>query len=876
MNSEVVKAMTNLKSKNYFHLRNQQITYIPTIEDDQIDYMCQDYLIDGQRHIVKEAFRRDPQDENSRYAFEVCFKLRYLKHRFMDPRKANRYTTGIWKMRDLVENEVICPFALFINGRFIPWECMSIAIGKENYYLLANNGEWGEEFDDVLKNVKFAQIVSLPSHFKYDVGPRDVFLDNFALSFNIDGYYNGTYADKVLGNNESYYRFYTDPETNHISFKRYDKDSGLTYTADKIEFDDIDMRRLQIAGDNVLLFSDGLFAGGHRKNIVKAYDSEHRDEATKKVTPCLEFVTDNNINPIDHFVISTDSNMVTVDYMENKVYTGVTTEVEYTVFINYHNTPNVNNDALPELGYYEETLRNGEKNYHDMLSSDFGNDPYSGGSSCSMLIWKTDVPGDNPRLVGYDENLKDFLIGILRYNTSLLNDAIASTSNLKIEQHTGAWLKSITGKDGIAVIPRRHNIMCDEHILILVNGELYKLYYTCTEHANKYSIPVQDIEDDDVIEFLRFQNVNNLTGSLVLNKDDEYINYSTDVINDEMILFSTETDKDYFDFPEDGLQHFPVDYRILKDEKGYTKVELEDEFYYGKKLTVAYKNRYRHFTYILKGTTSQYTVNLGNKFMYCNDYSKFLVFYNGRRLGSDQYRLTLPVRPTTPFSKFDIYLTLPIVDGDRLDIIYVPSLMKDIFMEYTLDDSGNIIIDKDLLNYDLSKDLFMVWINGCKIPKSNIRDINTTQIAVTHNFKSVNTVCVTKYIPDIEEITEAMDIVFDSGNTGSLWDNITESYLNSEDEANLHKLLGITVDEFDKSEESIYANAVPIRSIMYELIREQYVMNPRVDTTNAFIYDYQDVDTTAIDGRDSEENAILPVVDGNMEDNLDGVDRIWP
>ena len=63
---------------------------------------------------------------------------------------------------------------------------------------------------------------------------------------------------------------------------------------------------------------------------------------------------------------------------------------------------------------------------------------------------------------------------------------------------------------------------------------------------------------------------------------------------------------------------------------------------------------------------------------------------------------------------------------------------------------------------------------------------------------------------------------------------------------------------------------------MFELIREQYIMNPRVDITNAFIYDYQDVDTTAIDHRDKDNNAILMVNDANRQDNLDNVERPWP
>ena len=252
--------------------------------------------------------------------------------------------------------------------------------------------------------------------------------------------------------------------------------------------------------------------------------------------------------------------------------------------------------------------------------------------------------------------------------------------------------------------------------------------------------------------------------------------------------------------------------------------------------------------------------------MYCNQYSKYLVFYNGRRLGSDHYRLTLPVRTTTPFYKFDIYLSLPCREGDRLDVIYVPSMFKDICMIPSIPVSGDIVVDKSELGYNLSTDLYMVWVNGKKIPKEQVVDIDSTHMRIISDVQTTETVCITQYIPDIDVLIQPFR------ENEALWDQVTAK-LTKED---IEKLLSINGIDINNVEESIYANAVNIRSIMFELIREQYIMNPRVDITGPFIYDYQDVDTTAIESRDEDGCAILPVNDSNRHDNLDNVERPWP
>ena len=347
---------------------------------------------------------------------------------------------------------------------------------------------------------------------------------------------------------------------------------------------------------------------------------------------------------------------------------------------------------------------------------------------------------------------------------------------------------------------------------------------------------------------------------VIVNSNDGYINYSEDYINENIAFFSTEYSGAAYEYPEGGSQHFEVAYTLQKNQYGMTRVVLNDPYYYGKELTMTYKNRFKWETFIIEGLgdKNECVINLGDKFKYCNQYNRYIVFLNNTRLSSDHYRLVLPVRPTTPFSEFKIYLTIPVSDGDRLDILYTSALFQDIIVKDTIDTSGDIVIDKSILDYGLSTDLYMIWINGKKIAQSNISNIDTTHIRVTSDEQSTHSLCITKFIPSIEEI----DKVFDENS--ALWDTITSTMTADE----INKLLGIKTNTITDTEADRYSGAADIRSVMNELIRDEFIANPSIDISGPFVYDYIDIDSTIVTGYDSGNNAMLDTNDANHDDNL--------
>lgn len=810
---QIIENINLHKTKSAGPLKSQQITYIPTVEDDQIECTVPSYLIDGKRTLLNQGY-------------ELCFKLNYLKFKSMLPRKAINYKTGIWSIHHLVSENVIQPIMLFINGKFIPWDCIDIAIGQENYFIVIDSRRDMHYVVDLVRDPKYATIVTLPSHVVCERFYPEMD-ENVLFAFN-------DFGDFDSGN--IHYAFRNSTDAHHMMFHYWVTEGDVN------AFPIFTDTSIKMTGENVILFVNGLFSSGTRKKLKRAHDSS----TTSSIRPCYDLIEsdeDVGVNPNVKF----DSTLLTISEGTNEN----NDRYNFAVFINSKYTPNADNISRVSTTYIAPMIQSqnvGEEvpEYLEDLQKPF------------------ELTMDRNK--SYETNVAEAIKTMLSYNASLFNPVFLEKSNLVIEEYSAEWVMANLRDDGTIIIPRQHSAMIDEFIIMLVNGSLYKYYKMAKYKANQYIVPIQDINYDDTIELLRFQNVNNGVTDLTVHADDGFYNYSAEIINEDMVLFSTETDLDHFEFPEDGLQHFPVEYSLETNEDGFIKITLANEFYYDKPLKVAYKNRFQHFWFNLTETTDKYTVNLEDKFMYCNDYSKYLVFYNGRRLGSDHFRLTLPVRPTTPFNTFDIYLTLPIREGDRLDVIYVPSLMSDAIMKPEVPVSGDIVIDKSIINYGLSTDLYMIWLNGKKVPASHIYDIDSSHLRILTDEETTETLCITKYIPDIDVLTD----VFKENE--ALWDTIIAQLSNEE----IYKLLGINGVDLTNTEESLYANAIGIRAIMYELIREQFIMNPRVDITGPFIYDYQDVDQSVIESYDSGGNALLTVADANNTDNLDNVERPWP
>ena len=811
----LIENINQYKVKNSDRLIDEQEAYIPRLEDGQVECITTSYLLNGVRNIINQKS-------------EGCIRLKYLRSKPMHPRKTIKYKSNIWDYKDLIKDNVIYPFMLFINGVFIPWGKIKVVLGYEHNYLVIDFSE--EPLSDFVLGMGHAQIISLPANASYY--DSNIELDEYTIfSFNSNGqldFDNPSYIFKIN-------------KYSHIAFNIYQTNSGVN------AFPIVNNTNIKLSEKNVMLFCEGYPAIGDLEKLKFAHEKNANEQTEGHNGPYLEFTTQDgilNINPLIKF----DSNLLTIGDGTNEVGFNYT----ILVFINTKYTESADNitrastDAIIPLVQNENAgLETPE--YYNNLKSSF-----------EMKMSKEKK---------YSENVADAIKTMLSYNSSFFNQTFLANSNVEVIHKSGDEFLSTLNSDGTVTYLRNCMNDNDEHMIILVNGELYKYYHLITTKNNKITIPVQDIYESDSIEIIKFKNVNNNVYDTALTTNGEYHNYHESIINDRMRLFSTLSNQAVYEYPIDGLEHFQVDYTLEYDDSGKMRINLDDKFYYNKHLKIAYENRFCHFRKVFTDINkNEYSVDLDTTFMYCNDYKKYLVFYNGRRLNADKFRLVLPVRPTTPFYEFKIYLSTPICEGDQLDIFYLPCLMDDISIIPEINKSGYITIDKSNLGYGVSTDLYMVWINGKKVPKSNIVDIDSTKMRVITDVGSINSAAITKCIPDIADISD----VFKENE--ALWDTITSQL--SEEE--IYTLLGINGQTITNTENNVYENTFNIKSVMYELIREQYMMNKNVDITNPFVYDYMDIDTSAVEKFDEEGNAIIPTGDSNKQDNIDNVDRPWP
>lgn len=810
--NHIIETITNYKTKSADPIRDQQVAYIPRLVDDMIDYVIPYYILEGRRVIANVTN-------------QMFVKLRYLKFVSMPPSRMLQYRHSINSMIDLVNNNIIIPFIVFINGYFIPWEYINIVMDADNYYIVFN-GNQDKYYADLYKACDFIQILMLPEYAEY---VSEYTGNSYDAMFTFDEF--GQFNPDTIK-----YAFIPKNAKYRINFNYWHS------TTDVNGFIMVHNTDIKLTDANVILFVNGKFSTGEVTKVKRANDDEYKYD-DGKICPCLEF-TESSDDVFPNPIITVEGTMLTIGNGINDT----NNMYDFGVFINPYYTSSIDNVSLTDPNQLFNIIQ--AKNYLGTTPEYYDD---------LMKAFELDMTFDKT----YDENIADAIKTVMSYNSSLFSPVLQKKSNLIIEEYNSEWIYANMTDSGTIELSVAHNHMVDEKVIVLYNGELYKNYSLCTYKANKFIVPMPSkINTGDIIEFLRFQNVNNYETSIVINEDDGFAYRNEYMINESMALFcAKEYHKDIYKYPEYGIQHFEIGYTLEKDEAGRTKIVLEDPFYYGKKLTLAYKNRFKHFTFKLKENAEydEYILDLSDKFMYCSEYSRYMVFLNGRRLLSNHYRLVLPTRPTTPYSDFKIYLTIPMTKDDKLDIIYTSSLIQDVVINNTVNTSGDISMEKSALDYGFSSDLYMIWINGKKIPKSHIHDISSTRLRITSDEKSTNTLCVTKYIPSVDVLNDVFD------NNKSLWDTIAAKMTTDE----INALLGIKSVTLTNTEINVYENAADIKAIMHELIRDEFLLNSNVEVTGPFAYDYLDVDTTIVkDTNDSDGNALLDSANANHEDNL--------
>ena len=192
----IIDTINSYMPKSADRLKSEQIYYTPQVRSDQIAYAVKEYIVGSERKILNQIN-------------QIGLKLNYLDFydiQFADSknirnfRNYNEKSTGL---NTLVTNRIIKPTLLFINGHFIPWEYIQVAINNSNYYFIITIPD-----NQVLAEIAIApiyvQTIALPECFKYaktdsqlwiDMNKNDYFGQSIQLfGFDVNGVYT-PYAD---------------------------------------------------------------------------------------------------------------------------------------------------------------------------------------------------------------------------------------------------------------------------------------------------------------------------------------------------------------------------------------------------------------------------------------------------------------------------------------------------------------------------------------------------------------------------------------------------------------------------------------------------------------------------------------------------------
>lgn len=723
---------------------------------------------------------------------------------------------------DLIEYDIMKPFMLFVNGYFIPLEYIHLVGSYGKYYLIV----WGDEYPnfEVFKKVRVmrnANLFILPSHVVYSIDtPNPNLVPMFA--FDIENRYT-EYPNWV----HCYYH----PINNKLTIDRY-----MDIVDKSVLICDMDSGSFKYFNENFFIFTkEGLFvpdASAHCLGGYVRFDIPGHDPAD-----------DNNYIPIS--------------------------DTYRSVFIanNEGITPTVDNISKLNWAVAQHDVRNVLR-IPDVIAS-------QGDKAYALDLEKEFNFSMSTRLL-YPVNRENAIKYILSYRTDLWYELYEYELNFFTLSVDYRWIDEHRDEDGYLNISRRSSLGTDYYIIAMVDGELYEYYKHHYYRANRFICPVTNMENAKSIELMFFKRIKEYDFETTFNIDDPYLPLHEFYYTDDTKIFCNVTSDKYFAYPTNGKQHFPVAYHFDVDEEGKRKVVFEDPFYYGKKVTVAPNTTFRYFGFVVDREESKYyKLNMSKWFHSCWNYDRYMVFQNGRRLTNDQYRLTIPCRTTTPFYEFEIYLATPLTYMDRLDVFYLPHDIRDLDVDVQMDAKGCMTFEKKDLEYILGSRLYTFWVNGRKIPISWMQDVDSRTIQIKKDLESIKHLKITRMGKGNTEL----EPLYQAQEADSIWDEmiakVKEPYRGN--------LLSYTQPAImSDGEEDAYLNAVPIISIMWELIREHYMANPAVDLTGPFIYDYLDQDKTAIaayepgeTGKDPEGHTVLDAANANRTDNLN-VERYSP
>lgn len=444
----------------------------------------------------------------------------------------------------------------------------------------------------------------------------------------------------------------------------------------------------------------------------------------------------------------------------------------------------------------------------------------------------------------YSENIKEGLEYIMNYNTSFMNDVYKNNSNYTSIFYTGKDFLDKKNNRGYTKMSRIINKDFSSNVIIFVNGELYKDYYRLFYKNKSFILPVISMKEDDIVEVVYVKNIRNETYDIVFNSNEDDTYFMSAGLEPEHIkIFTASPRNNEFNIQKYKKIQYEIPCVIEQLYFNKYKIYPKDSFYYDKMVSVSYDRQFRYHSMLIQEETIK--VILPIDFSFCNNANNYMIFVNGRKLDMSDFKLTIP-QENKPFDELVVYVNTIMNKGDRIDILYLPDSMDEVSLQPNINTNGHIVVDKSKIKYNLDNELYFFFINGKKINKNQITNIDQNKILVNVDTDTINNLSIIKHIDD----NEILSTMFDKTN-----DIITDTF-NNINKPTLHNLY---IGEGIKDVESnVKDDSLDNSDVMRELIKDFY-LRPYIYNGEEFVYDY-DTDGVALD-----ENGVLILGGENNE-----------
>lgn len=772
------------------------------------------------------------------------------------------------KMIDLVDQDKVWPFLLFVNGHVVPWSKITI-IRDYDYSYLRIDGE-KDDYSDSAKMIYFP------------FGSKDI----------------------IYGEDEDYSK---DPNIKGIYFD----ENG--YLLQSPEFQKLSVR---------LEFNLNVYL-----RIINTWNYVVDGEPTDKYMIDFAGLEDGKVPTLRNMIGFTNYGGIedSADKLTDKIFDLVNgTFGRFFINADYARTSSYILQMYFE-GHvsslsYAYTKEIDKDKFLDILKNNQPEEPVS--FIRDMLISPFDFKFS--RDSSYDENIRIGMKIISHYNYSLWNDIFIKESPVKSFTYTGREFKQLSDIRSYVRFSRRHTDLIEDVAMMFVNGKLYEHSIDISYTNNTINIPAFGILDSDVVELIMFTKCNNNVLNVVVpdNVTKVYIHPEYN-LNDCYIMDSDIGIGKYDDVPdsEQNRKQYICEIAQYSQDGNYNYIiEFVDPFHYGRTLKIVPKNQFRYYRF--KQLESQHMIILPQQFNYCHDVDRYMIFVNGRKIDKTEYTITI-MNEYRPFDKLVLYVSTILDEGDRVDIYYVPEYLVEKYKEATVGWAGSIQLTTNYPKlYALSKNTCMIFVNGFKINPMDIKDISMNTICVNTKYKTLSNITVVEYLNGSKEIAkylygsigtipiggetdsntpleELYNVVGSIIDNDDLYDIGVESddlsrYLYDQWQLIMDRLVGyfkdkkgtdeLTSEEIESAINIIYelfpslteADLLPnykndyatLRSILYDIVVDYYIQRHKRTTGDVFDYDFE-VDQWSEDNIGNKDISLYPDHDKLLDYLLD-------